>query len=212
MDKREVSTGSRTRWESGIKKGDFVLDIGCWEGERVLNLLNTTENVFGMDIDEEKINRAIKNPRLKGRLKLGDITKEIPFKEKFDWMFMGEVLEHVSDSDNAIKNISSSLKKGGNIILSTPRSVRFFQVWDPAWFRWKFLKGPVHNHFKKKELFGKFEKNGMEVKEFYVTGDLMWSMKRWTRVFFKYVLKSPKYIPDKERKGFCDWVILAEKK
>ena len=81
MEAREVSVNSRKKWENEIKDRDFVLDIGCWEGEKVLELLKKTDKVFGMDIDKQKISRAIKNPELKNRLVIADVTQKIPFKE-----------------------------------------------------------------------------------------------------------------------------------
>ena len=149
---------------------------------------------------------------IKKRIKWGDVTKKIPFKNKFDWIIFGEVLEHVSDDDEALENIGKSLKKGGKLILSTPRSVKYFEMWDPAWFRWKFLRGQRHYHYTKEELFGKLKKNKLEVREYYIIGNLVWDFFRWFNIFLNYVLRIKKkvYIQD-ERKGFFDWVILAEK-
>jgi SAM-dependent methyltransferase len=207
---KEVKVGKRDSWEKQISEKDFVLDIGCWSGEKLIGLLPQTKNVYGMDIDEEKASLA--NPEIKKRIKIGDVTKEIPFKEKFDWIIFGEVLEHVDEDDLALKNISASMNKGGKLILTTPRSVRNFQIWDPAWFRWKFLGGQRHHHYTKEELFKKLEKNGLEIKEYYVTGDSVWVLQRWISVFLKFLLKVKKHIFKRgEKKGFCDWVVLAEK-
>lgn len=99
-------------WQKDIKEGDNVLDIGCWDGSR-LKKLQGKANVFGMEIDENKINLA--EPKIKKRIKLGDVTKEIPYNKKFDWIFLIEVLEHVSDDESSIRNISRSLKKEENL-------------------------------------------------------------------------------------------------
>jgi SAM-dependent methyltransferase len=207
---KEVEIDKRKIWEKGISKKDFVLDIGCWSGEKLLELSSQTKNLFGMDITDSKFHLA--NSKIKHRLKKGDITLQVPFKEKFDWIILGEVLEHVSDDEKALENISKALKKGGRLILTTPRSVKGFQIWDPAWFRWKFLKGQRHYHYTQEELFGKLKKYDLEVKEYYILGNFNWVIHRWFTVIMNYLFKINKnFFPKKEKKGFCDWVILAEK-
>ncbi len=205
---KEVKIGKRKEWENSISKKELVLDIGCWTGEKVKDLKTKGIKAFGMDIDLEKLKKADKNLKLK----YGDVTKKIPFKEKFDWVIFGEVLEHVSDDKKAIKNISNSLKKGGKLILTTPRSVKYFQIWDPAWFRWKFLRGQKHDHYSFGKLKNLLLENNLEINEFYILGNLRWVFSRWFTVIMNYIFKiKGNFFPRKEKKGFCDWVILAEK-
>ncbi len=196
-------------WQKGIKESDNVLDIGCWDGSR-LKKLQGKSNVFGMELDENKINLA--EPKIKKRIKLGDVTKEIPYSKKFDWVFLTEVLEHVSDDSKALANINKSLKKKGNLILTTPKSTKYLEFWDPAWVKWKFLRGQKHYHYTKEELFGKLNNNGFKIKEYHIMGNLSWVLVRWVNVFLKYLLKSKKQINYKSKPGFCDWIILSEKK
>jgi 2-polyprenyl-3-methyl-5-hydroxy-6-metoxy-1,4-benzoquinol methylase len=193
-------------WQKDIKEGDNVLDIGCWDGSRLKKLQG---NVFGMEIDENKINLA--EPKIKKRIKLGDVTKKIPYNKKFNWIFLTEVLEHVSDDSKTLVNINKSLKKKGNLILTTTKSTKYLEFWDPAWVRWKFLGGQKHYHYTKEELFGKLDKNGFKIKEYYIMGNLSWVLVRWVNVFLKYLLKSKKQINYPMKKGFCDWIILSEK-
>jgi len=196
-------------WQKDIKEEDNVLDIGCGDGSR-LKKLQGKSNVFGMEIDGNKINLA--EPKIKKRIKLGDVTKGVPYNKKFDWVFLTEVLEHVSDDSKALANINKSLKKKGNLILTTPKSIKYLEFWDPAWVRWKFLRGQKHYHYTKEELFGKLNNNGFKIKEYYIIGNLSWVLVRWTNVFLKYLLKSKKQINCKSKPGFCDWIILSEKK
>jgi len=200
----------RANWEKKIKKKDFVLDIGCWDGKKVLELSKKYKNVYGMDINNSKIDLA--DPKVKRKLKLGDVTKKIPFKRKFDWIILSEVLEHVLDDEKSLYNISKSLKKGGKLILTTPRSIKFFEFWYPAWFRWKFLGGQRHYHYAKEELFKKLNKNGLKIKEYYILGDLRWIFSRWVNIFLRYGLNMKNQIKCPKGKGFYDWAILAEKR
>ena len=199
----------KSDWEKKIKKNDFVLDIGCWDGKKILELNSVSKNIYGIDIDTKRFSLADK--KIKKRLFYGDVTKKIPFRIKFDWIILSEVLEHVSNDSKALKNIYNSLKKGGKLILSTPNSVQFLEFWDPAWVRWKFLKGQKHYHYSKEELFGKLNKSGFIIKEYYILGNLSWVLARWINVFLRYGLKLKKQVNYPMKKGFCDLVILAEK-
>lgn len=194
--------------ESQILEGNCVLDIGCWGGERVLKLGNKCD-IYGFDINPSRFNLAPKS--IRDRLIFGDVTKKIPFKNKFDWVFCTEVLEHVSDDEVALKNISKSLKDGGKLILSTPKYVKGFNIWDPAWVRWKILMGQKHYHYKKKELFEKLKKYHLIPQETYVGGNLTWVFKRWINVFLRYLLKTKKQLKNPMIGGFCDWIIIAKK-
>lgn len=156
-------------WESEISKEDIVLDIGCWDGKKVLELSNKCKEIYGIDINKERLKNADK--RVKNNLFFGDVTKSIPIKKNFDWIILSEVLEHLEEDDKALENISNSLKKGGKLILSTPRKVPLFEFWDPAWFRWKFLKGERHYHYSEKELKQKLESKGLKIKEIFILGD-----------------------------------------
>lgn len=208
---KRVSVGRRERWEDSISSKDFVLDVGCWGGEKVEVLMKKTNGVFGMDIDKPKINSAKK--KVKRRLKFGDITKNIPFGRKFNWIIFGEVLEHIEGDNAALMNINNALKDRGKLILTTPRHVPFFQIWDPAWVRWKFLGGQRHHHYTQEELFSKLQKNGFIIKEYYIIGNLSWVIYRWINVIMKYVFRVKKGFMGSKvlQSGFCDWVILAQK-
>ncbi len=189
-----------------IKEKDNVLDIGCWSGNRLKNLQG---NVFGMEIDKNKINLA--EPEIRRKIKLGDVTKGIPYNKKFDWIFLTEVLEHLSNDLNALININKSLKKDGNLILTTPKSIRYFEFYDPAWVRWKLLGGKQHYHYTKEELFRKLKATGFIIKEYSVEGNLSWIIGRWINVFLRYALRLNKQIDNPMKKGFCGWVVLSKK-
>jgi len=204
---KKISVFEFNKWENSIKKKDCFLDIGCWSGKKILEL-NKKCNVFGMDIDEKKLSLA--DNSIKDKLKYADATKKIPFNRKFDWILLSEVAEHVDNDENLLKNISNSLKINGFLILTTPRSVKFFQIWDPAWVKWKF-GGPKHYHYKFHELKTKLSKYGLEIEKYATGGSFLWIISRWLGVFLKYILRTNKQIDWRESDGFCDIKIIARK-
>ena len=94
-----------------------VLDIGCTNG----NLRKFLEdcNYFGVDVNLEHINGLLKE---KIKVKQADLNKdEIPFKnEKFDFIFLLDILEHVVNPKKLIIDSKKRLMKNGRMIITLP--------------------------------------------------------------------------------------------
>ncbi|MEM5799197.1 MAG: class I SAM-dependent methyltransferase [Candidatus Aenigmatarchaeota archaeon] len=101
-----------------IKPNSSVLDIGARNGE-LINFLPKDCKYTATDISETRVKRL---------KKMGiesycfDICEELPndLENKFDYVVLGEVIEHLPNPFNALKNINKVLKKGGFIIGTTP--------------------------------------------------------------------------------------------
>jgi len=195
-------------WEKEIKPNHHLLDIGCWAGERLKKLKDKC-NVYGIDINTERFKEA--SEEIRKKMKYGDVTKNIPYQRKFNWIILTEVLEHIEKEDAALKNISNSLKEGGRLVLSTPKHIPFLNFWDPAWVRWKFGGNERHKHYKQEELFAQLKKHNLIVEHYKVEGGLGWLFTRWFNVFLRYVLRLNKQISSKIGPGYFDWVIIAKK-
>lgn len=195
-------------WEEKIKKKDVVLDIGCWDGGRIKKMIQKC-NIYGMDIDSSKFDKC--SGEVFERIKRGDATHKIPFEQKFDWIFIEEVLEHIEDVNNLLKNVYNSLKPKGKIIITTPREVRFFNFWDPAYVKWKVFNSNKHYHFSKQELSTLFINNNLKIIDYYIFGNLKWVFLRWLNVILKYILKTKKQFNLPYSTGFCEWAILVQK-
>lgn len=98
----------------------ILLDLGCGDGEFTLKVAEKIEakEIFGVDLNGESLNEA----KAKGiRVHQGDLNKRLPFEdESFDVVHAHEVVEHLCDTDNFIKEANRVLKKGGYFTLSTP--------------------------------------------------------------------------------------------
>lgn len=97
---------------SEIPAGARVLNVGVGGpvGEQVADYASRNRfNVLNMDID------ASRKPEL-----VGDIATYDFGGEKFDYIVMSEVLEHVQEPHLAARNLHSALADGGKLILSTP--------------------------------------------------------------------------------------------
>ncbi|MCL5075741.1 MAG: class I SAM-dependent methyltransferase [Chloroflexi bacterium] len=116
-----------------LKDDDTVLDCGCGEGfylEIISRLYNC--RLYGLDLDRKLLARA--RERLGERsgvtLLQGDATR-LPFPdESFAKVIASELLEHVPDDLQAIREIRRVLKTGGIVAITVPNhNYPFF--WDP---------------------------------------------------------------------------------
>ena len=114
----------------GIRDGERVLDIGCGPGRHSWEACRQTDClVYALDIEGEELTRAKvmlyemdKQGESRGRwVLIKGNTLSLPFKDaSFDKIICSEVLEHVPDDRQSIKEIARVLKDSGIIAISVP--------------------------------------------------------------------------------------------
>jgi len=136
-----------------------VLNIGCFGSESYdLMLKSGYKNLYGLDlILEDSRRRIIKGDAL-----------EMRFKEKFDVIIAGELIEHFSlwDAKRLLENCFNALREKGELIITTPNkrawSNRLFHRFDNA--NPSEYSGHLHV-FEIKELLHLVEESGFAIKE-----------------------------------------------
>ena len=113
----------------GVKENEIVLDAGCGEGRHSFECIRRNTSVFSMDMDMESLRKtryslvAMKRENYKSarfQIHAGNALK-LPFRDKtFDRIICAEVLEHVSDDNEACKELARVLKSGGSIAITIP--------------------------------------------------------------------------------------------
>jgi 2-polyprenyl-3-methyl-5-hydroxy-6-metoxy-1,4-benzoquinol methylase len=107
-----------------VGKKRTVLELGCAIGAASRILAERGFKVTATDISEYAVKQAgivNKHPNLTFKeLDLLNDTQVTTFKNKYDLVFAFEVLEHLEDSNKAVKNLFSVVKKGGRCICSVP--------------------------------------------------------------------------------------------
>ena len=114
----------------GIKDGERVLDVGCGEGRHSWEACKRNDClVYALDIEEENLKKAHyalylmeQQGEIKGKwlLAKGDITS-LPFKDaSFDKIICSEVLEHIPDDIQGIRELVRVLKDDGTLAVSVP--------------------------------------------------------------------------------------------
>src|SRR5712692_6887167 len=90
-----------------------ILDIGCGVGTYVARLREFSSCVHGIDIDEEKAHTAAS--RLPN-IALG-AAEALPYRDNsFDVILLNEVIEHVRDDREAIREAVRCLRPGGSVL------------------------------------------------------------------------------------------------
>jgi len=98
-----------------------MIDLGCGDGEITLMFKEELKarEVYGVDIDEQAVALA----RKRGiEAYIADLSKDsLPFpNEFFDLVLSLEVIEHLANPDNMLKEAYRVLRKGGYLLISTP--------------------------------------------------------------------------------------------
>lgn len=101
-----------------IGKGKKVLDLGCRDGTLTRHFLKGNQ-VTGVDIDTKLLTKAAK---LGIQTKHLDIYDSWGFKQKFDVVVAGELLEHLYQPEKVIAKAVKVLKTGGLMLVSVPNA------------------------------------------------------------------------------------------
>lgn len=150
-----------------IVAGKSVLDIACGEGYGSSLLSSNAASVVGVDIDPESINFAREKYSNKDNLEflLGSVT-DIPLADKsIDVVVSFETIEHISEHDMMLNQLSRVLKDDGVLVISTPdKKVYTDESGEVNRFHVKEL---YRNEFK--ELLNNFFENVMILGQRFIT-------------------------------------------
>ena len=105
-----------------------VLDVGCATGITGTFLSKyKTKNIYGIEMDEKAIEVAKSKNIYKEIYNFAIGDKEDPeylkfynSKEKFDYIILADVLEHIYHPDEILIELSKKLNKDGKILVSIP--------------------------------------------------------------------------------------------
>jgi SAM-dependent methyltransferase len=112
--------------------GTRLLDVGCgsaWLGDHF-------EHYTGIDVSTEAVDAA----RARGRdVILADVEQPLPFLDtSFDGVVLKDVLEHVADPVEVVREVHRVLRPGGRAFASSPDAQRW--VWDDYTHRRPFTR------------------------------------------------------------------------
>ena len=118
---------------SELTEGKKVLDLGCNTGYGSNIIKNSCKEIIGVDVSEKAIKMAQDLYVNKGiEYKLID-GKQLPFSENsFDVVVSFQVIEHIIEHEEYLKEIQRVLVPGGKVIFTTPnRMIRLYPGMKP---------------------------------------------------------------------------------
>lgn len=138
-----------------LRNAGKILDIGCSKGEFLKNFKGNWQ-LNGLEINPKTAKIAKKNvPNVKIYTKKIEKAK-LP-KNYFDIITFWHVFEHLQNPKQILKNVHSSLKVGGCIIIEVPNSESLYRKIFQK--HWQLLLVPEHLYFYSKKSLCKILKN-----------------------------------------------------
>jgi 2-polyprenyl-3-methyl-5-hydroxy-6-metoxy-1,4-benzoquinol methylase len=100
-----------------ISPNKAVLDVGCAQNPAIYKTISKKSTLtVGIDIDEKTIIKMAKSGARVFKMNAENIN--LPYK--FDYIIAGEIIEHLSNPGLFLRSAKKHLKRGGEIILTTP--------------------------------------------------------------------------------------------
>ena len=98
-----------------------VLDVGCGRAWVAEHYLPKGVNVYSLDISPTNPAEAVKFYPSKNHFAIAADSFHLPFKDGlFDCVIASEIIEHIVDPDKFINELFRVVKKGGQLIITTP--------------------------------------------------------------------------------------------
>ena len=113
------------------KQDAVVLDLGCSNGVNGKYLLENklAQKVIGLEYDKLMAEEAA---NFLTKVIHGDVTSANDWDKigatTFDYVFMGDIIEHVTDSEKVLRFAKERLNQDGKIVLSLP-NFQHIDVW-----------------------------------------------------------------------------------
>lgn len=128
------------------KKNGEMLDVGCGNGQMMYWAQKRGINSKGVELNKRTADRA----RDYGFEVFDGFLENAPFtKNNFDYILLGEIIEHINDPKKFIDICSSYLKKDGLIGITTPNidclwSKTTFLFYNIFGIPWSSVTPPYH--------------------------------------------------------------------
>lgn len=126
-EESQIRAKARIDWLASEVDHSHVLDVGCSEGILPILLGRKGIHVTGIDINPEAIEYASnllssEQPEVKERVKFvcGDIMNGSLIEATYEYIILGEIIEHFSEPSRIVAEVVNHLKPGGKLLITTP--------------------------------------------------------------------------------------------
>lgn len=151
-----------------------VVDFGCGNGKFVWNAFNNGVSIEGVEFFEEQVSHL---RRGMPEVKFQTVKEFLENAEKYDIIFLSNVLEHFTNPKKELEQLLQKLSKGGLLVAEGPLERNFSLV---NYCKWKYFQlrklfsssyqtsfAPVHIFYSNyKNQLSLFESFGLITKEY----------------------------------------------
>src|SRR3990170_5785855 len=104
-------------------EGARVLDIGCGIGTYVRRLGELSDRVYGIGVDAARVRRGDLDSLAVG------VSERLPFAGgSFDMVLLNEVIEHVQDDAETLREACRVARPGGHVVIYAPNRLYPFET------------------------------------------------------------------------------------
>lgn len=176
-----------------LSRDSRVLDIGCGVGTVSLYVANKGNEVLGIDISEKAIDAAQKSAELLG---IKDVSFKAmdflhaEFQEKFNFIILNNILEHLTNDRVCLQKIRELLVPGGILYFCVPSDKALLHQ-----LKLKIYKKDVYDslvghlrRYTESSLSSILEMEGFEVMEIKGRGGILREILYFTQIGKKLML------------------------
>lgn len=139
-----------------VSKGGRVIDVGCGVGDNLAAVQTSDISFAGLEFSARTLARARRVLANQVELQQGSAVR-MPYEpNSADLMLCIEVLEHIPDQYQALREMYRVLKPDGVLVLSVP-----YRRWFPSYYT---FMGHIR-HYTRSELQKLLEESGFEAEE-----------------------------------------------
>lgn len=125
------------------KTGIHVLEVGCACGATLLAVrdANPTAELYGIEFDEKPARLAAHFAKVEA-LDV-ETLERAEWQERFDYIILGDVIEHLREPWQAMKNLAALLKPGGHVVVSIPNVMHVSVFSMMLQGRWRYEEAGI---------------------------------------------------------------------
>lgn len=148
-----VHHAKRYRFATRFAEGKTVLDLGCGVGYGSRMLARTARRVVGIDISPDAVAYAARAYAAPGLSFATGDARRLSFADgTFDLVVCFEMIEHIREHREMLKEAARVLRPGGRLIVSTPNKLIYQHYADPDHFHCGLLERQEFERLLRKEF------------------------------------------------------------